>query len=1090
MKRLFFIFTLLTCFLLQTAAGQAATGDEPDIFAGLKARSIGPANMSGRISDVAAVYSNPNIIYVGTATSGVWKTENGGMSWRPIFDEQPASSIGAIAIFQKNPNIVWVGTGESKPRNSAGLGRGVFKTLDGGKTWINLGLEKTEKISAIILDADNPDIAYVAALGTAWGENPDRGVFKTLDGGKTWKKILYVDEKTGVADLVVAPDNPNKLIAALWEFRRWPWFFKSGGPGSGLYITGDAGSTWKKLTAKEGLPKGDLGRTGLAFSTNSPNIAYALVEAEKSVLLRSQDGGLTWETVNDQPNISDRPFYYSRIRVNPLNENIVYMLQSELKVSEDGGKNFRELARWGQSHSDYHAMFNHPDGDQMIVGNDGGIVITYDRGKTWHFVQNLPLGQFYHVSFDMDIPYNVYGGLQDNGSWRGPGSTLVEGELADYLWKTVGGGDGFDTEPDPQDSSCGYGMSQGGNLYYFDVRTGLSQPIVPTESAVKHRYNWNAGFAVDPFAPTTIYLGSQFVHRSKDKGQTWEIISPDLTTNDPQKQEQEKSGGLTLDVTHAENHTTIVCIAPSPLQEGIIWVSTDDGHVQLTRDGGKNWELVSANIDKSVKKEQRVPSCTWSPQVDASKFDAASAFVVFDDHRRANWTPYIFVTHDFGKTWKSLATADIDGFVHTIEEDPVNKDLLFCGTEFGLFVSFNGGQKWQKWTAGLPTVPVTDLAIHPRDHDLIIGTHGRSIYIIDNIAPLREYSATISGQKLHFFKVADTYSFRQGRLSSFNSPGDTAYSGTNKATGAYLSYFLTPTPKKEKEKEPGLAPAMPEQQPAMMAGRMGRGRPGMMLPPGSTNVHITILDSEEKPVRTLSGTENKGINRVYWDLRREMPRSMTSGAEARYFGRGGLPVLPGTYTVKIKYDDQEQSQAFQVLNDPRLDIDTAVLKANYELGMQVMKLSFTLTGAEERINDTRKIIKTIAEFGLDPKAPPTEKILKAGQELDKMLKGLLDKIKADESKQGISDRNVPLSSQVRQLMFSMASSYKPVTQAMTVKHEKLKALVSEFFTELNKVYEVDVEAYKKLVQDSGFSLFKPFQPFKIEGKETFPPGRA
>lgn len=715
-----FIFFFVVLFVFSQALFAEI---DSQLFAGLKARSIGPANMSGRIGAIDAIVSNPNIIYVGTATGGLWKSVDGGLTWAPIFDDQSVSSIGAIAINQSNPNIVWVGTGEAAPRNSVGVGRGVYLTVDGGKTWKFLGLEKSEKISKILLHPDDPDIAYVGALGTTWGENNERGVYKTVDGGKTWGKILFVDKKTGVADMAMDPRNPNKIIAAMWEHRRWPWFFKSGGPGSSLYITVNGGGEWQKLTDKNGLPKGELGRMGVAFSTNKPEIVYALVEAKKNVLLSSSDGGFTWQVVNDQSDVGNRPFYYHRVWVNPVNENILYMLHTRMMISEDGGKTFRSLTSFGQSHSDYHAMWIHPNGETMVVGNDGGVVISYNRGKNWRFVENLPIGQFYHVSFDMEIPYNVYGGLQDNGTWLGPAYVLKERAIYSYLWKTVGGGDGFDAEPDPEQPGAGYGMSQGGNLYYFDTSAGTSRSIVPTESDVKHRYNWNAGFAVDPFKPATIYLGSQFVHRSPDKGRTWEIISPDLTTNDPEKQKQAESGGLTLDVTNAENHTTIVCIAPSPVQEGVIWVGTDDGNVQLTLDGGKTWQLVSRELTSGEK--GKVPPVTWIPHVEASKFDAATAYVVFDDHRRSNWTTYVYVTHDFGKTWKSLDTPEIDGFVHVIEEDTVNKNLLFLGTEFGLYVSFNGGKNWMKWTSGLPAVPVRDLAVHPRENDLIIGTHGR-----------------------------------------------------------------------------------------------------------------------------------------------------------------------------------------------------------------------------------------------------------------------------------------------------------------------------------------------------------------------------
>ncbi|MBE0461671.1 MAG: hypothetical protein IBX60_08570 [Candidatus Aminicenantes bacterium] len=1056
---------------------------DPQFFSALKARSIGPANMSGRIGAVDAVVSNPNIIYVGAATGGLWKSIDGGITWTPIFDEQQVSSIGAIAINQHNPNIVWVGTGEAAPRNSVGVGRGVYLTVDGGKTWKFLGLEKTEKISKILLHPDNPDIAYVGAVGTTWGENPERGVYKTVDGGKTWKKILYVNEKTGVGDMDMDPGNPNKIIVAMWQHRRWPWFFESGGPGSGLYITVNGGEEWQRLTDKDGLPKGELGRTGIAFSPGKPEIVYALVEAEKSVLLRSINGGYNWEVVNNQPGIHNRPFYYSRIWVNPVNENILYMLHTQLMVSEDAGKTFKPLASFGQSHSDYHAMWIHPDGEMMVVGNDGGVVISYHRGKSWRFVENLPLGQFYHISFDMEIPYNVYGGLQDNGSWRGPAYVLKERAIYSYLWKNVGGGDGFDTEPDPENSKAGYGMSQGGNLYYFDISTGTSRNIVPTESDVKHRYNWNAGFAVDSFKPATIYLGSQFVHRSTDKGRTWEIISPDLTTNDPEKQKQTESGGLTLDVTNAENHCTIMCIAPSPVKEGIIWVGTDDGNIQLTRDGGKTWELVSKSLTTGGK--GKVPAAAWVSHVEASKFDAATAYVTFDDHRRSNWTTYVYVTHDYGKTWKSLVTPEIDGFVHVIEEDTVNKNLLFLGTEFGLFVSFNGGENWMKWTHGVPTVPVRDLAVHTRENDLIIGTHGRSIYIIDDISPLREISEALIQKKLHLFEVPDAYQYQQGRLSSFMSPGDTAFAGENKRTGACFTYYLIPSePKKDESKtEPG--DPMSQQAGRMsQAGGVAQFRRMGMMGPSSSRVSIEILDSQGKVVSQFNGTENKGINRVYWNFREQLPGTEEQMQAERFaFRRGGLMVLPGEYTVKVKYDSQEVSKKFTVKSDPRLKVDIEVLKENYKEAKAAQQLSMVIMEADRQIQETQKAIKTISEYARTNRTPKTRDLMKAGRELDGKLKKLSETLNPVPPKQGIADRSAGLRSQVmRAVMMVMGSGYDPISQAAKVKYQKVTSEVEAFLEGFNRFYQTDVEEFKKLVVESGFSLFKPFKPLKLENK--------
>jgi photosystem II stability/assembly factor-like uncharacterized protein len=1048
---------------------------DPQLLAGLKARSIGPANMSGRIGGLDVVVSNSNIIYVGASTGGVWKSVDGGLTWTAIFDDQPVASIGAIAINQSNPNIVWVGTGEATPRNSVGVGRGVYLTIDGGKTWKFLGLEKTEKISKILLHPDEPDTAYVAALGTTWGENPERGVFKTVDGGKTWKKILFVDEKTGAADMAMDPGNPNKIIAAMWEHRRWPWFFKSGGLGSGLYMSTNGGEEWQKLTDKNGLPEGELGRMGIAFSTNKPEIVYALVEAKKSVLLRSSDGGFNWQVVNDHSDVGNRPFYYHRIWVNPVNENIVYMLHGRMMISEDAGKNFRNLTTFGQSHSDYHAMWIHPNGETMVVGNDGGVVISYNRGQNWRFVTNLPIGQFYHVSFDLDIPYNVYGGLQDNGSWMGPGCVLKERAIYSYLWKTVGGGDGFDTEPDPEKQGAGYGMSQGGNLYYFDTSTGTSRDIVPTESDIKHRYNWNAGFAVDPFHPATIYLGSQFVHRSPDKGRTWEIISPDLTTNDPEKQKQAESGGLTLDVTNAENHTTILCIAPSPVQEGVIWVGTDDGNVQLTKDGGQTWQLVSKELASG--KKGKVPPATWVPHVEASKFEAATAYVVFDDHRRSNWTTYVYVTRDFGKTWESLTTPEIDGFVHVIEEDTVNRNLLFLGTEFGLYVSFNRGKNWMKWTHGVPTVAVRDLAVHPRENDLIIGTHGRSIYIIDDISPLREISGDLFNKKLHLFEIQDAFQYQQGRLSSYLSPGDTAFTGENKAMGACITYHLIPSERKAEEPEPEQ-----EGERRQMGGMAQFGRPGMTQPT-SSRVKITVEDSEGKTVNTLDGTENKGINRVYWDLREQDPER-DEAREFRRFGmRGGLEVLPGEYTVKIKYDDQEVSQSLIVKSDPRLDVDLEVLKANYEMGKKAQQLSTAITDAGKQLEETKKAVKTVMETARAKDTPKAEELMKAARDLEAKLKELSEALNPTPPKQGIADRSAGLRSQVRRAMMMITrAGIEPISQAAKVKYDKVKVKADAFLKKFNEVYQTDVENFKKLLEESGFSLFKPFKPLELEDK--------
>ncbi len=528
-------------------------------FKNIKTRAIGPAGMSGRVTSVDVVNDNRDIIYVGTASGGLWKSESGGIDWSPIFDDQAVASIGAVAIQQSNPDVIWVGTGEGNPRNSLTGGYGLYKSLDAGKTWSLVGLEKTRNIHKIIIDKDNPNNVYVGAIGSPWGEHPERGVFKTTDGGKTWEKTLFVNSKTGCADLVVDPKNPNKIIAAMWEHRRKPWTFNSGGEGSGIYITYDGAENWKKLTDENGLPKGNLGRIGLAIAPSNPKIVYALVEAKKNALYKSEDGGENWKMVNDKSSgrgpdgIGNRPFYYSDVYVDPINENRVYSVFTYVNVSEDGGKSFKQLMpAYNTSegvHPDHHAWWIHPeDPGFMIDGNDGGLNITHDRGKTWRFVENLPVAQFYHISVDMEFPYNVYGGMQDNGSWIGPAYVLKAQGIRNSYWQELMFGDGFDVIPDPKDSRYGYSMSQQGYVGRYDRKTGRTKMIRPTHpnADIKLRFNWNSAIAMNPKDNETIYFGSQFVHKSTNKGYTWKIISPDLTTNNKDKQKQHESGGITM----------------------------------------------------------------------------------------------------------------------------------------------------------------------------------------------------------------------------------------------------------------------------------------------------------------------------------------------------------------------------------------------------------------------------------------------------------------------------------------------------------------------------------------------------------------
>jgi len=712
------------CTLFAATATPARAQTPPvsaDDFAPMTARSIGPAGMSGRVSAVAVDPVDPTVMYVGAATGGVWRSRDGGISWHPVFDDQRVLGIGAVAVAPSNPDVVWVGTGEGNPRNSAGVGNGIYRSLDGGDSWEHLGLEHSERIHRVVIHPRDPLTVYVGAMGPAWSDGEERGVYKTTDGGATWERVLYVYPRTGVGDLVMAPENPETLSAAMWSFRRWPWFLESGGPGSGLFVTHDGGRNWRRLGEADGLPAGDLGRIGVAIARSDPEVVYALAEAERSELLRSDDGGEQWRTVSDRPGVAPRPFYYADIRIDPTNENRLYSLHSAVQVSEDGGRSFRTVVPSRIIHGDIHELWIDADDPRfMILGEDGGIAFTYDRGDNWRFVENLPLAQFYHINVDMDVPFNVYGGLQDNGSWFGPMTVWAQRGIMNLHWTRVGSGDGFATLPDFGDRRFGYSMSQQGNLMRFDKASGARRDIKPVHpDGVPLRFSWNAALNVDPFEPTTIFLGSQFVHRSRDQGATWEIISPDLTTNNPEKQRQSESGGLSMDATGAENHTTILSIAPSPLQRDLIWVTTDDGNVQITRDGGASWTNVGARVPI-------VPPASWAPHVEPSKHDPAVAYLVYDEHRRGDWTPYVFRTGDYGQSWQSLAADNLWGFAHVIEEDPVEPNLLFLGTEFGMYASLDRGASWMEWRNGLPPAPVRALVVHPRDHDLVVGTHGRA----------------------------------------------------------------------------------------------------------------------------------------------------------------------------------------------------------------------------------------------------------------------------------------------------------------------------------------------------------------------------
>jgi photosystem II stability/assembly factor-like uncharacterized protein len=856
-------------FLLAVTAPTAEPGakKEPGSFEALPARNIGPANMGGRIVDVDVVESDPKTIYIAPATGGLWKTSDGGDSWKPLFDEQATLCLGDIAVSQSNPNIVWVGTGEANARNSVSWGDGVYKSTDGGKTWKNMGLKDTRHIGRIVVHPKNPDIVYVAALGHIWGPNKERGLYKTTDGGMTWQQIKFISENTGFIDLAMDPSEPELLYASTYCVRRDG--FAGGnpktqtGPDTGLFKTEDGGQTWHKMT--EGLPDRPLGRCGLAVYRKDPKIVYAVVQTDKTIvnttgnpaktnqgdldiggIFRSEDKGKTWKKLND---LCPRPFYYGQIRIDPTDDQRVYVLGVTFQQSTDGGKTFATGARG--THADHHALWIDPkDSKHMILGNDGGLYFSKDKGVTWEAIRNLPLGQFYGVAVDMRKPYHVYGGLQDNGSWGGPSATHYADGIAFNDWRRIGGGDGFQCAADPNDLDIVYAETQYGGLNRVNLKgaagmgKGGGKSIRPKaeQGQPAYRFNWNSPLLLSSHNSKTLYYGGNHLFKTTDRGDKWEKISPDLTRGEP---------GPAKDFGH-----TITTVAESPLKAGLLYVGTDDGWLHVSKNDGKEWVDLSNHIPG-------VPAERWITRVECSHFEEGTAYLSLDRHRNDDTKPYLFKTTDYGATWKPLAnTLPPDAPVHVIRESSKNRKLLFAGTEHGLFISQDGGQKWQHFTNGLPpAVIVYDLVIHPRDRELVIGTHARSLYILD-IGPLEETSEKVTGSDVYLFDIKPATAFRAEPRTTASAPATVTrqFIAENPPYGALIYFHL-----KKAAAEPPT---------------------------------VTVTNAEKKVIAKLNGAKEAGLQRTVWNLR----------------GMEEDPTLveAGEYTVTLKVGEQTLTKKVKV----------------------------------------------------------------------------------------------------------------------------------------------------------------------------------
>jgi photosystem II stability/assembly factor-like uncharacterized protein len=919
----------LACVAMAFAPARIAAADSTG-FGNLTWRSIGPAVSGGRVAAVAGTPQDDQLYYIGTAGGGVWKSSNGGATWAPVFDKQTAPAIGAVAIDPVNENVVYVGTGESNPRNDVSYGDGLYKSTDGGKTWSNVGLRGTRHISRIVIDPKNPAHVVVGALGDVFADSPDRGVYVSFDAGRSWSKTLYAGPRSGASDLAMDVRQPDTIFAGIWEFRRQPWTFTSGGPNDGLYKSTDGGKTWKRLTG-HGLPDGITGRIGLAVAPSDGNRVYALIEAKGGILWRSNDGGISWTMTSKDTLVDQRPFYFSHIAVDPRNPNHVYAVSEALSESKDGGKKFEEIAK--DVHVDYHAIWIAPnDPARIITGEDGGYALTTDGGKNWSFSRNLAIGQFYHIAASNENPYYVCGGLQDNNGYCGPSNSLDREGIKDDAWIDVIGGDGMWAVPDPSDSNLIWSDLQDGRISVYDRTRQSSRFVIPYYDFAKndfniadrkYRFNWDSPVAFAPWDAHVAWYGGNVVFQTTDRGEHWTPISPDLTLN--LKQHQHPAGGpLAYDVSGAEYSDTILTIEGSPLNKGEIWVGTDDGLVQLTRDGGASWHDVSP---PGVAPFGRVETVAPSPLV------AGTAYANVDRHRSGDYAPYLFVTHDYGKTWtKAVTGLPNDQYVRTVRGDSKNVHLLYAGTERGLYLSYDDGNTWQNFRLNLPPVSVRDIRIQTQFDDLLLATHGRSLWIMDAIEPLQMLpQAQAAG--VYLFPPRVAYEYHQ---HSNDEGAYTRFAGANPPPGAIVDFYQS----KAQPKTPV----------------------------------IEVLDSSGAVIRRVTGTHKEhdkdvpdvtnkaGLNRYAWDFREDGPVQWMGAAREEYRGpKIGALVVPGTYSVRIVLDGKTLTQSLTVKPDPR-DVWT---QADYQAGYAFAKKYLNDYGKiDAALNNLDALKKSLAAAAL------------------------------------------------------------------------------------------------------------------------------
>jgi photosystem II stability/assembly factor-like uncharacterized protein len=1092
------IFCLALAFTLPTGSvGQSSVTDK---LKNLEFREIGPAVMGGRIDDFGVVESNPNIVYVGTASGGVWKTTNNGTTWEPVFDKEGVSTIGDIAIAPSDPSVVWVGTGEPNNRQSSSWGDGIYKSLDAGKTWQKMGLAATHHIGRIVIHPKNPEIVYAAALGHLWGPNPERGVYKTTDGGKTWNQVLKINDDTGVSDIAMDPESPDTLYAGAYERRRTPFGFNGGGPDSAIYKTVDGGATWKKLT--KGLPYengGDTGRIGLDIYRKDSNIVYAIVQHEKGGTYRSEDKGETWKKMGDT---NPRPSYYSQIRIDPNNDLRIWELGAQMFYSEDGGKTF-STQRVKGIHGDFHAMWIDPaNSNHVITGSDGGIHWSYDNGRTWDFINTIAIGQFYEVGLDNEKPYKICGGLQDNGSWCGPSMSLTRDGIINSDWTLMPGGDGFYARIDYAEPWIVYTESQDGHLSRRDEHTSQQREIMPEAKAGEphYRFQWNSPVEVSVHDHKTIYYGGNYLFKSTDRGDSWTRLGGDLTTGADRNKLQ--IFGKTPDKSTLSRHDgveeypTITTLSESPVTPNVLWVGTDDGNLQVTRDGGKTWKNV-------VSRVPGVPKGTYVTRVVASKYAEGAAFATFDGHRTDDYNVYLFQTSDYGETWKAIRNGipDSAGTVHVVREHPRSANLLFAGTEFGLWVSWDHGANWTALKNNFPTVPVDDIQIQAQQNDLVLATHGRSIWIFDDMTPIEKFDASVASSDLTFFgpRTATLWDLRDRRWST----GQKMFTAKNPPYGAILNYYLKealpPEPPKtakddkdkgtEKPKEAEASKEKGQEKKETATADQKPKAPVAADKEGKTK--ISVYDKDGKLVREFDGPGKAGVNRTNWDLRWNSPavptpEQLEAAAAGFDFGPRGPLVEPGKYTIKIKAGSKEGSQEVAVEDDPRLQISPAdraarsdAIQQLYAMAKTADKDRKTIEGIKEGLKAARDQWKKDADKPDAPKIPAD--IQKAAEELQKNVDAVAEKYVREQ--QGLGNagppfewKPEPLPQQVQGLLRELDGFWEAPGGQQKEKLAELTPLMNDASAKVKKISEEDLPALNKKMNDAGIPHIVPVPP--------------